>query len=342
MRVCPNCSSKIYNPKAYFCYSCGAKIYTDKDIESLNKEEIDTLIDQQENISSLGRLNNNKAESGEGVLKSKKSSDLSNDNLSKRWNYFVAGVNVISILFLLASVGVFFRFTSNENDNPHMPLVSVNNVEIEKSLLNDLTSEVLKSKFYEIIPQDVILYSESSDLKTLFDNILSEKDVAYLEKSYDMSLSDLLIFMKPDFSFVRKNKDTWAVITRTGGVDFFERTYASYQENKGDTPLIYTEKIGDYLVFSKDAEFIKDMDDTLNELNLSLASNAVFNSKINSVKGEPYFFAYSPSKDYLDNEFTKDLERFNLLDLYNDIDRSDFSAVAVVKESKGYFMYTIE
>jgi len=339
MRICPNCNAQIHNPEAYFCYNCGAKLFDEKKIESLSKSQLNELIRQEKTISSLAPK---KEPMGSEKTTEAKRIEVREDSLSKKWNYFVAGVNVISILFLVITLGIFFRAVNLESLDTFTPLVSINNVEIEESKVTNLEAEVLKSEYYNIVPQNVLLYLESSNLKEFLPNMLSDEEKNYIESTYEMNLEDLLIFMKPDFSFVRKNVDTWAIITRTGGVDFFERTYSKYQENKVENPPIYSSRVNEFLIFSKDEGFINEMRDVANNIELSISKDATFVNKKNSIRGTPLFFAYSSSKEYFVSKFNEDLDRLKLSDLFDSINKTDFSATFVVKEGSGYFMYTIE
>lgn len=322
MRTCPNCHSQINNPESSFCFECGSNIPLD-----LKKPE--KIIDQKDTLV---------VQVTPSAVETPKSVNNSFDDIkTKKWNSFVLGSNAVSVLFVLFSVGVFFRTNYSKSSEIMGPIVAVNNVEISKEKLDiKLEEEVLKSNLYEVIPEDVIMYSESSNLNDFLRSLLSSEQRKYLEDSYELKFDDLMIFMRPNYAFVRKNNDSWAVITKTGGVDFFERTYAKYQENKTVNAEIVTSRIGEFLIISNDVEFVQQMGDVSNKISLGLKNNANFSKSLSSAKGFVVYFAYSPSQEYLATSLENDLKLFKLESLIDHIGKTEGFGLYVVKDSTGY------
>ncbi|NCT55587.1 hypothetical protein GW755_01945 [bacterium] len=318
MRSCPKCHAQINNPLSFFCFDCGSRLLIKEKEVSFDSNKIEEVVsaDSSSIVNKVSHFD---------------------DKKTKKWNSFVLGANALSLMFVLFSAGVFFRTNFIKNTNTIDPLVSVNSVELEvKNLGIKLEEEVLKSDFYAVVPGGVIFYAESSDPGYLMGSLLTSQQKKYIADSYELKFSDFLIFMRSDYAFVKKNKSSWAIITKTGGVDFFERTYAKYQKNKSKDARILTSRIGEFLVVSNDLNLVQEMEDVNNKISLGLQNNANFSRSIGSVKDYVVFFAYSPSKDFLADDLEVDLKLFGLDSLLEDLGKVEGSGLYVVKDSTGY------
>jgi len=322
MRICPKCHAQINNPGSSFCFDCGSRIVLDTSTDKKVGEEVLNL---KQELSSFS-----------------KHKESSADVKTKKWNSFILGANGAALLFTIFSVGVFFRTNFANSSKALDPFVSINSIEVAPDKLDiKLEDEVLKTNLFGIVPENAIFYAESSDLSEFLNNLLSSAQKKYIEDSYELKFSDFLIFMRPNYAFVRKNQDSWAVITKTGGVDFFERTYAKYQENKTKDASLITSRIGEFLVISNDTDFIQNMEDVNNKISLGLQNNANFSKSLSSVKGYAVFFAYSPSADFLANDLKKDLKLFGLENLVEHVGKVEGYGLYVAKDSTGYFVAQI-
>lgn len=328
MRVCPQCHSQINNPDSSFCFVCGKKVAGEADL----RVDISTESTNDNTVSTIAKE----------VIQDKPKILPTADQKTKKWNNFVMGSNALALLFAIFSFGVFFRTGFTKSDNILSPSVSINNVEIaEEGLEISLEEEVNKSEYYGIVPESTILYVESSNLEELLKNKLSDEQKKYLEDTYELKFSDLLIFMRSDFAYVKKDGGTWAVITKTGGVDFFDRTYAKYQDNKTNNAPMLTSRVGEFLVFSESEDYIKEMDNVNNEILLGLANSSGFISSLGGIKGAPVFFAYSPSSDYLGKQFEEDLKDFNLEKVLEFVGKVEGNGIYITKDTVGYSAFLL-
>lgn len=325
MRVCPACNNKIQNPKTNFCFKCGARLFKDSDTKDLLQEPA-----SKATLNSTTTIQSEKQEvlyKQDEVVNSKKEPDT----LSKKWNYFVISSNFVAILFLLASVGVFFRYNLKPFKQLSSPLVSINNVEVVEKVNISTDNEVLKTNFSSIIPANVLVYYESNDSGLFLSKLLDDSQKEYLEKTYELKFEDLLIFLKPDFTYAKLTNDTWVVIARAGGTDFFDRTYSLYLDEREDSEPVSTERIGDFLVFTNDSITFDKLNSVLAEVELPLSKNPEFNTAINRIEGEPFFFLYTTSQDYIEKNLENDLVYFDLASIYSDLEGTTFNAVALTR-----------
>jgi len=348
MRVCPNCKAVINDPNAFFCYKCGSRIESDETISQPDTLEINTAKKQEEKGSGDDKNSLTSLASTDRTIKPdissvKHATQKEDEKMKKKWTYFVVGANALALFFVLFSVGVFFRYSAKDNlQVATSPLVDISTVEVSYPSLEDFKTPVLRSNYYSIVPQKPLFYSEGSNLKGFVDQLLTDKDKEYLEKTYELPVSDLLVFLRPDFAYVKSSKDNFALITQADSSDFFDRTYSKYQENKtADAPL-YTVRVGKYLVFAKDSSYLDLMGDVLNGTYLPLEKDASFIDKANSVKGTPVFFVHSSSKEFLDSNLEQILGLYGLADLKYDFYKNEFTTFTIVKEGDSFLLYTID
>lgn len=335
MRTCPKCLSKINDPQASFCYSCGARLEV-TGVKELNEDKINTISDSLSNKS--GESNT----SVKSVLDSPKTNKISADTLSKKWNYFIVGVNALSVLFLIVALGVFFRASNPiKNDLSLLPVVMVESVSIDKDTKINLTDYVNKSEYYKIVPKTVSSYSEISDLQNVVKNIISDSDKKYLESTLDMSFEDFLVFFKKDFAYITYNNKQ-ALILKVGGFDFFDRAYAKYQESKKENAGIYLKRVGEYFVISNSTELINLMESVSQGTEGSLSSDVRFKSKILEVQNNPVFYTYISSVDNYKDFVDKTLPKLNLQDLQKYFIKFKATVVSISKQGNEYTLYPVE
>ncbi len=337
MKTCPKCLTKINNPEATFCYNCGGKL------------EVEESVERKDNyISSLHEVAPLK---GDTVINTKVGADDDNtnkvtsfkttDTLSKRWNYFIVGVNALSLMFLVVALGFFFRSVNTNKSNLEMyPVVSVENVVIEDSSSIKITDYVNKSQYFNIVPKNVSSYSETTGIESVFPNLLKGEAANYLEKSFDMKLKDFLVFFKKDFAYIRKDDD-YAFIFKVGGFDFFDRAYSKYQENKKDGMGVYAKRVGEFFVISNSSDLIKSMDLVTEGTESSLGSDPRFKSKLSEVGINSVYFGYVSSNSFK-NYVEKDLPRLNLSTLQQYAVKFKPSLMYLAKEGNKYVLYPVE
>jgi hypothetical protein len=335
MNVCPECHTKIYNPSASFCYKCGIRLDNLKK-QQVGQQKTDPIADTPFVTKNIPKA------SEESLVDSRvdqvKSSVAEDYNMSKRWNYFVVGVNALSILFLVVALGMFFRAGSGGDFKSFTPVVEVNNIEIDDAMDDLFDSTVLKSEYYKVVPSNTTLYIESSNLNEFIQSYLSEEEAEYLEATYELKLSDFLVFLNSDYAFIKNTDGDEAVLVRVNGFDFFERTYSKYQENKTESAPLITKRVGEYLVISKSQEYINAMDDVVAQTEKSINQETGFTSALNSASGKPLMFLYSNASSYDSNELEADLAKLDLVFLHDDTVKAGASSIYVVKEGTKYLV----
>ena len=333
MKTCPKCLTKINNPEAVFCYNCGGRL-TVEDIETRKENFISSLHEDHS-------VKENKIPNSDINKELKVNSFKTSDMLSKRWNYFIVGVNALSLMFLVVALGFFFRSVNTNKTTLEMyPVVSIESVEIEGSSKIKLVDYVNKSQYYSITPKNVNSYSEMTGIESVITNIMKAEHISYLEKTFDMKLKDFLVFFKKDFAYVRKDDD-YALIFKVGGFDFFDRAYSKYQENKVNSASIHAKRVGEFFVISDSSDFIKSMDLVIEGKESSLGADPKFKSKLSEVGINSVYFGYVGGnyfKEYVD----KDLARLNLQSIQNSAIKFKPSLIYLAKEGSKYVLYPVE
>lgn len=334
MKTCPKCLTKINNPEATFCYNCGGRI------------DVENTLDKNENyISTIKEDLTNKREainSKDADKNTQGNSFKTTDTLSKRWNYFIVGVNALSVMFLVVALGFFFRSVNNTKTGLNMyPVVTIENVVIEESSKITLTDFVNKSQYYNIVPKTVSSYSEITDVEKVLTNTLSKDNIGYLEKTFDMKFDDFLVFFKKDFAYTRKDGD-YAFIFKVGGFDFFDRAYSKYQENKKESAGIYAKRVGEFFVLSNSTNLINTMESVTQGTEASLGSDPKFKTFLSDVSINTVYFSYFSYGNNYKDFVEKELPKLNLTTIQKYVVKFKPSLLYLAKEGNKYVLYPIE
>lgn len=312
MVTCPKCHTQINNPKAHFCYSCGSRLEVSKTPVQEYEEKIESIKDQTVKSSatpSTDVKNTSSFSISKGSEKGAHTETSNNDSISKRWNYFIVGVNALSVLFLIVALGFFFRANQYSLGEKALPVVEINKLVVENAGDLQLEEVVLKSDYQSIVPREAKLYIEASNLEVAVPTYIGESNTKYFEETFELEFLDLLVFMKKDYAFVKTETDNYAFIFSVGGFDFFERAYSKYQENKSQSAEVFAKRVGEFFVISNSEELIKSMDGVVAGVSVSISSEPNFTRSITQAQ-RPLFFVYASSKEYFDlfsNEYLNEL-----------------------------------
>jgi|GEM_PF-3839693 len=334
MNVCPKCKSKIYNPQASFCYKCGYRLtdeVAEKNTAELSIDNIPPKKSYDESALKQTRSINLGSEAVAEEVRAKKSLDL-----NKRWNFFVVGVNALSIMFLIVAVGLFFRSANPASGQSLIPMVELNVVEVNDEVGDLFDTNVMKNNYYKIVPKTTLLYVESSNLNDFIKSYLTEEQKKYLEDTYELSFDDFLVFLGVDYSYIKNSDGDSAAIVQVSGFDFFERTYSKYQENKNNNAPIITKRVGEFLVFSTSSDLINEFDEVVSGTKSSLEQNPNFSLVLKSVTDKPVLFVYTDPQEYDREKINEDLDVLGLKFLDDEASKTTSSAFYVVKEGSKY------
>lgn len=264
-RLCPRCSTLIESGSAIFCYNCG-----------------------QELLSSAAPT-----EPADEILPEKKISP------SQRPSPFQLFLIIFTFCLSLGLLFFFFLWRFN-NGRPRGPVLkpTANDFVSTISALPQAPVNFGKEAYPALTPATADLYLEGGSLKNFLLKFLDGQSQKRLENHLGLTLEEAISFSEPSFAFI-KSASASALLTRSRDLEFVKSRLSKLQEGPALENL-QVDLVGDVLVVTDSATFLRDIRQTSQKSQLSLSMTAGFLETSKKLPREGQLFIYSSN---LENVF---------------------------------------
>lgn len=284
-RTCHECGTLIKSSTAYFCYACGAEL---ADKPGLVKK-------RGSSFKPLANSSAPKPTASKRVIFTEKLKKFVTCIQAYKPDPHKLKATVV-VIFIVSIVGLFSALLYWRNTR-YKYSKFVRDAEFNGFTLTELDIgsynfpefHFKKSRFLELVPQNVDWYVEGSDTSFLFEkeNSLLENYTTVLEEKLKLTLQEAFTFVSPRYAVFGRGNSS-AFVTEVVSVPFAWQAIEAVGELQGFSGYL----VGSYLVVTNDSSMVVEIEECLKKLTLSLSKDSTFSKQTRVFPDQGMFFVY--------------------------------------------------